>query len=111
MKGAIAEPPVNTRIPINNNIRIIGSSHHFFLSFKKNHKSFRNSIIFQPQYSNVVQSLFYMPVLQKKQEYKKRILTRRKHFEGINFREPHFSLRHSPHASLFPPASRVVHSL
>ena len=63
MKGAMAEPPVNTRTPINNNMRIIGSSHHFFLSFKKNHKSFKNSIILQPQYFNVVLLIFYMPVL------------------------------------------------
>jgi len=45
MKGAIAEPPVNTtNAPKTSIKRMIGSSQNFFLVFKNPQRSFRKSI-------------------------------------------------------------------
>ncbi len=45
MNGAIAELPANTiSNPIINKTTINGASHHFFLSFRKFQRSFKNSI-------------------------------------------------------------------
>ena len=47
MNGAAAvPPPKTTKKPIINNTKVIGKSHHFFLSFKKLKKSIKNSIGF-----------------------------------------------------------------
>jgi hypothetical protein len=45
MKGAIADPPVKTTsMPNNIRIMMIGRSQNFFLTFRKPHNSFKNSI-------------------------------------------------------------------
>jgi hypothetical protein len=45
MKGAMAEPLVNTmRIPKNSKVRIMGSSQYFFRVLMKPHRSFKKSI-------------------------------------------------------------------
>lgn len=45
MKGAMADPLVRTiKTPKSSNTRITGRSQNFFLTFKKDHKSFKNSI-------------------------------------------------------------------